>query len=460
MLKSSIENKVSIPSLSRTFGVVGAGGAGFPAYKKLDCTCELVIANGVECEPLLHNDKYLLQYHAGSVIAGLRIVMETVMAQRGIVALKSGHPEISAAVQREIDGLIAAGELEPAVIELLLIDSFYPAGDEQILVYEATGKMVPEGGLPLSVGCLVHNVETLFNIKMAAEGRPVISRYLTCTGAVKRPSVVQAHIGTAVSEIIGACGGALCSDPVVILGGPMMGKVELDLQIPVTKTLSGVIVLPRDHELIRRKTLPLETIVKQAKAVCCQCTWCSELCSRNLIGHNLYPHLIMRQISYGLDTPPEIIEGAMLCSECGLCEVYSCVMGLSPSIVNRVLKEKLKEAGHSPHFPLGDGIPAGAGLREYRKIPTGRVINRLHLHEYDRDPHPVLVCTSPERVEILLKQHIGKAAVPCVTVGTKVGEGDIIGTFLDGDLSVPVHSSIQGTVQYIDEERIVVASNI
>ncbi len=451
----------SLPGLAGNAGIVGAGGAGFPTHVKLNCTVDTVIANGAECEPLLHSDKTVMKLYADTVIRGLLLVMDATGASRGYIGVKKKEQDASAAMSRaaESDGRIRMLELE----------SYYPTGDEQVLVYDATGKMVPEGGLPLDVGCLVENVETLFNIAEAVDRElPVTRRFLTVTGAVKRPAVVRAHIGTAICEVMELCGGSMTDDPVVIVGGPMMGTVERDLLSPVTKTTSGLIVLPRDHDLVQRKTLPLETIIKQAKAVCCQCTYCTELCSRNLIGHRLYPHRIMRQISFGLDAPEEIIQSALLCSECGLCEVYACVMGLSPARVNKAIKERLAEAGFKPDFSerqmLSGNVNAGTGqhprkareLRDLRKIPVSRIVSRVDLSAYDVKPVGDVLETGPSRVELLLKQHLGSPADLIVRTGTRVDAGDVVGEIPEGKLGARVHASISGEVTIADDCRVII----
>jgi Na+-translocating ferredoxin:NAD+ oxidoreductase RnfC subunit len=434
---------------------------------KLKAACETVIANGAECEPLLESDKYLLRTEPESVVAGLELVMQAAEAREGVIAVK----------KKAMAGL---GTLQNIVssrnnIRILELDNFYPAGDEQILVYEATGKTVPPLGLPLEAGCLVQNIETLRNIHRAGTaGTPVTRRFLTCTGLVRTPSVVETHIGTSIKEVVSLCGTELNDDMAVLIGGPMMGKVETDFDAPVIKTTSGIIVLPKEHDLVRRKTLSMEVIIKQAKAVCCQCSYCTELCSRYLIGHPLQPHKIMRQIGYGLDVPEEVVKSAFLCSECGLCEIYACVMGISPALVNRILKEKLTSAGYKPDFsvelarsaavhgsddasvPHGD-FPDWKNLRDFRKIPTSRIINRLGLGDFKHQPVRFGVKTDPERVEILLKQHIGATAELLVKQGDMVKEGDIIGGIPEGSLGARVHASIDGTVMFADKERIVIA---
>ncbi|MCS7241228.1 4Fe-4S dicluster domain-containing protein [Candidatus Caldatribacterium sp.] len=432
----------------QAMGVVGAGGGGFPTHRKLSHPCEVVIANGAECEPLLGNDTFVMEREAADVVLGLSLAMEATGARKGFIALKAKHPRAETALRDAAQG--------KENIHVFLLGDYYPAGDEFLLVREVTGRIVPEGGIPLHVGVVVLNVETLRNIAQAARGRPVIERTLTCHGEVRRPSVLRVRIGTPFEEVFARCGGVTVDEYVIVVGGPMMGWVTTDAKAPVTKTTTGVFVLPRDHNLIRKRTLPLPYIIKQSKAACCQCTYCTELCPRYLLGHNLAPHKIMRQINLGLDVPPEVIEGAVLCSECGLCEVFACPMELSPRVVNHVIKERFLAMQYRPTFPkrkleVRSDFP-------YRKVPVARIEGRLQIERYKKRPltylEDVLV---PSRVELLLKQHAGVPARPVVRVGDVVQEGDVVGE-ISGEVSARVHASIAGRVVFVDEERVVIES--
>lgn len=443
------ERKNQIIEAVRNCGVVGAGGAGFPTHVKLSSSADIAIVNGAECEPLLESDKYLLETESDEILNGLGFIMESCGAEKGYIALKEKYPGIINALVKAIRERGRNG------VSLYPLGDYYPAGDEFLLVFELTGRVIPERGIPPHVGCIVQNVETTFNIHRAVDkGEPVTRRYLTCTGEVETPSVVCAHIGVSFREVIDLCGGTPLEDPVLIIGGPLMGRVETDLEAPVTKLTSGIIVLSRDHNVVRRKTIPLENMIRQSKGACCQCTYCTELCPRYLIGHDLLPHMIMRQIAYGVDVPPETIENALLCSECGLCEIYACVMGLSPKRINALIKESLSAKGYRPEFPTRE--MSVHEMREFRKIPSERVVNRLQLLEYTEVVLKRGVETSPSRVEILLKQHTGEPAIPVVKVGDRVSEGILIADVPQGVLGAKVHSSIDGKVIFIDGERIII----
>ncbi len=150
-----------IVALAREAGVVGAGGAGFPTHVKLAGRAEVVLANGASCEPLLLSDPHLLEQETASVLEGLRLAMARVGAGRGVVCLKGKHQEALARVRGACAG-------DPS-LAVFVLDDFYPAGDEHVLVHEVTGRVVPEAGLPIAVGVLVQNVETLRNLARARE---------------------------------------------------------------------------------------------------------------------------------------------------------------------------------------------------------------------------------------------------------------------------------------------------
>lgn len=233
--------------LVREAGVVGQGGAGFPAHVKYDQPVETVIANGCECEPLLYTDQYLMLTQAERVVAALRALMTATGAGRGVVAIKRKYRRVSEVLRRAMDG---------AGLELAELDNFYPAGDEHILVREVTGRTIPPLGLPKEVGALVANVGTLESVSQAIEGRPVTHKVVTVTGEVARPCLVRVPIGAKVAGIIEHCGGPVVDDPVYVMGGPMMGRFidqadELERAV-ITKTSGGSSYCPAATTCTRR----------------------------------------------------------------------------------------------------------------------------------------------------------------------------------------------------------------
>jgi Na+-translocating ferredoxin:NAD+ oxidoreductase RnfC subunit len=429
-------------------GVVGAGGGGFPTHIKLATKCDTVIINGVECEPLLASDRYLLENESEKVVGGLEVIMRVCGASRGFIALSEHYVKNTPKLHQIVH--------EKDSVELIRIEDFYPAGEETILVHEVTGRIVPEGGIPPDVGCIVENVETALNLFLAiAEDRPVTIRHLTCTGEVRQPAVVKAHVGTAIGEVIELCGGVTAGDVVFAHGGPLMGTVQTDLDTPVNKSSTGIIVLPRNHDVVEHKTMPLEFVVKRCKSVCHGCGICTSLCPLHMIGYRLEPHRIMRQIGYGIPAPEYPIENALLCSGCGLCSLYACTMGLAPYIVNRGIRNRLLAHGFRPIFP-SRGIVVNE-LREYRKIPVRRLIQKLQLQRYAIGNISRVLQTNPDRVEIPLEGfQSGPEPLPVVNVGDKVKAGSPIARIPGEALGAAVHSSIGGMVTFIDRERVII----
>ena len=296
----------------RNAGVVGAGGAGFPTHVKVNAEVDNVLVNGATCEPLLMSDPYIMEHELDTMIAGLNAVLDATGAKRGVICLKGKHAKAVAAVKAAV-AADATGRLEAFELR-----DFYPAGDEQVLVREVTGRTVPEAGIPLQVGVVVSNTESLYNIANAMNDTPLTDRYVTVTGEVGRDMVVKVPVGTIVSDLLAFAGGAKIADYRVVDGGPMMGRVLPDTDRPVTKTTSGLIVLDPEHNVVKGKIMEPAAIKRITGTICCQCTHCTDLCPRNLLGHRINPHKLMRSLS-ALVADPEARKEALLCCECGVC---------------------------------------------------------------------------------------------------------------------------------------------
>jgi Na+-translocating ferredoxin:NAD+ oxidoreductase RnfC subunit len=461
-------------------GVVGAGGAGFPTHVKYAAGAEIFLVNGAECEPLLKTDQYIMARFADRLCLAALAVKEYLGAARVIFALKEHYHE-------QIDALKTATEkiAGNGTVEFCLLDSVYPAGDEQVLLYEATGLTVPPGGLPPAAGAVVSNVGTLLGVADALEGKPVTHKYLTLAGAVERPSVLRVPIGTPFEECIRLAGGlsgkvrdAGCC---VIDGGPVMGRPVSPGETgagTVTKTTSGIIVLPEDHYLERRQRLSPVHMKNRARAACIQCSMCSDLCPRRLLGSPLRPHLVMRAFGSAPDMDELLKIGAardaMLCCECGICEIYACPMELSPCRINILVKQELRRRGIRPEFsPAGPPDPG----RPWRRIPSERMAARAEVLEYypaegrgflpgpgrcgdsggGRDPMEHFVeLADCARVSIPLRMHAGAAAVPRVVPGRRVRAGELVADIPENSLGARVHASVSGTVTGIEGGRIII----
>lgn len=425
----------------RNAGVVGAGGAGLPTHVKAAATVDTVLVNGASCEPLLMSDPYLLEAEIDMVISGLKAVMECTRAARGIICLKGKHGAAMKSVRDAVVRHAGSG------VECFELRDFYPAGDEHVLVHEVLGRTVPERGIPLQVGAVVSNVESLFNVALALDGTPVTHRYLTVTGEVRHPMVVKVPVGTPVSDVIAFAGGPTITDYRVVDGGPMMGRVLPDVHQPVTKTTSGLILLSPDHTVVAGKIKDPARVRRITNSVCCQCTRCTDLCPRNLLGHSLHPHKLMR-IPESMVLSSSAAREALLCSECGICEKFACPMMVSPREVNAQIKQVLMRAGVK--WEATGREPVAGVFRDSRQIPTSRLIQRLDLEKYYGHTSYAGEFTPPA-VHIRLGQHIGAPATCVVTVGSSVRQGDLIGDIPDKAMGARVHASINGTVQAITD---------
>ena len=432
-----------LKELLRSEGVVGAGGAGFPTYAKLSDKAETVILNCAECEPLLKLHRQVLEKYTAEILGALSEIVKIMGAKRGIVAVKEHYKETLEAVSYEIDGY--------PTLSVHKLKSVYPSGDELILIKDVTGKTVKPGDLPISVGVVVCNVETVYNVHKALCGEAVTEKYVTVAGEVKTPVTLRVPIGTEASELIKAAGGVTVQEPTYIFGGLMMGKVG-NKRDPITKTTNAIIVLPSDHSAVLNKKRNPNISLRRAMSVCCQCHSCTDLCSRHVAGYPVEPHMVMRILSNGGKGDLKIIPGAMYCSGCGLCETYSCPQGLSPRALIAEIKTMAKNNGVKP-APV-DLLP-GDTLSEYRRVSVDRLAGRLGVKKYDVDA-PISEDFTVDKVKILLSQHIGAPSVPCVSVGDTVKKGDTVAKAKDGALGVGIHASIDGRVTAVTEKYITV----
>ena len=431
----------------RAAGVVGAGGAGFPSYVKAQGRAEYALVNAAECEPLLKKDQKILEYFPEKVFYGLEMLMKSVGAKQGIIGIKKKH-------ERVIPRLEEIAKTRKN-ISVLKMGDYYPAGDEQCLVFEATGRVVPPGGIPLDVGCVVSNVETLYNA--AFPGRPVTEKFITVNGAVKKPATFRVPVGITWREAAEICGGFTIKDPAYIDGGPMMGRVMTDFEAPVTKASAGIIVLAKNHPLIVKKAQSRAVFSRIGRSTCDQCSFCTEFCPRYLLGHNVQPHRVMRTLLFSGGPEHKLhSQYGLLCCECSLCSLYSCPEGLNPREACVAAKSDLRDVKIGfKNSSLNTGRKAEPHpVRDFRKVPVSKLVKRLGLEDYNKDaPWSEAVC-KPSRVKILMSQHIGAPCIPSVKEGQKVEKGAVVGDVPADKLGCPVHASIPGTVGRVNEKYV------
>lgn len=433
-----------LSSILQQNGIVGAGGAGFPTYAKLDERAETIILNCAECEPLLRLHRQLLEKYAKEIVDTFHLVGEAVGAKEVIIGIKKAYKKTIEAVEAVMG--------EYPEVKLGLLDEVYPAGDEVVLIYEVTGKVVKPGGLPIESGVAVFNVETIYNVYRALnEKAPVEEKLVSVVAEVENPITVKVPIGTPLEEVVARAGRVTTKNPVYFVGGPMMGRIGTGAQ-PVTKTTNAVLVLPEDHYIIQKATKKNSIDMKRAAACCCQCTMCTDLCPRHLLGHPIEPHKFMLAATCKDIQEPNIFVNTLFCSSCGVCELYSCFQGLSPRSLMAEYKAGLRANGIRP--PKVETPPVGPE-REYRKVPMERLMARLDLTKYNKEAPLDESDMAVKRVKIMLSQHIGAPASAVVKQGDKVTKGQMIAEPGKG-LSVGIHASVTGTVIEVNDKFIII----
>lgn len=290
-------------ALIRSAGIVGMGGAAFPAHVKLSPPegkeIDTVIINGAECEPYLTADHHLMLERPEGVVFGLEVMMKALGAGRGIIGIEDNKPDAVRVMSQAIEG--------KSDLSVVPLKTKYPQGAEKMLIQVTTRRRVPSGGLPLDVGVVNHNVGTAVAIWEALrKGAPLMERVITITGeGVKRPANLMVRLGTLVSDLLEYCGGLKEETCKVIMGGPMMGLAQPTADLPVIKGTSGIVALT------------LEDAGLFESGSCIRCARCVQVCPVNLV-----PTFIAQAAEHGLFGRAEKLHAAD-CIECGCC-AYIC----------------------------------------------------------------------------------------------------------------------------------------
>ena len=285
-------------------GICGMGGAGFPTHVKLsppkDKPIDTVILNGVECEPFLTSDYRLMLERAEDILKGLRIIMKICAAKKGIIGIEANKPDAIALMEK-----LTANQSDLEVVGLMMQ---YPQGAEKQLIYAATRRKVPaKGGLPSAVGVVVQNVGTAVATYEAVRyKKPLVERIIALTGSVvKTPKNLLARVGTPYSDLVEYCDGTTSEIGKIISGGPMMGFAIPDLDAPMTKGSSGLVLM----NTVEAKTF--------AEHTCLRCARCVDVCPMNLV-----PSMIAASVKAGnIDLANKA--GLGDCMKCGSC-AYVC----------------------------------------------------------------------------------------------------------------------------------------
>ncbi|MBE7100512.1 MAG: NADH-quinone oxidoreductase subunit J [Clostridiales bacterium] len=434
---------MELKELMKESGIVGAGGAGFPSYAKLADGADTLVVNGAECEPLLYTDYVLLQKEMPMVLSGIQAVLDYAKIPCALLCVKE-HTAVRLKLK---DGTKLADR-----IILKTLPDVYPMGDEISLIYQATGRVVRPGNLPITAGVIVLNVETFYNIAVKLKrGTNLTEKYLTIAGNIPEAIVVKVPIGVTVAELFDKNSIIIPEGHIVLDGGPSMGKVIDPDSAVVTKTTKGLLILPENCEAAQSKFLDGDKSIARAETACCQCTRCTDMCPRHLLGYPLEPHKMVRTAKGAATVLPEMVISATLCCGCGICESLACCQGISPkAVINEykvlLAKNKLRYVGKEDVSPAQE--------REWRMVPSERWANVLGVARFDKVGKYIGEQTSYARVEILLRQHIGAPSVPCVEDGTYVNKGDKIAEAAEG-LSLPQYASISGKVS-VYSDRIII----
>ena len=422
-------------------GVVGAGGAGFPTHVKLSARAEIVILNAAECEPLLHKDKEMLRCWPDEIIAGLQNARRLCGAREAVIGIKGKYEDVIEILRPKL----------PEGMRIVELCDSYPTGDEFILVYDVTKRIIPPGKIPLAVGVVVINVETAYNVARAV---PVTEKFLTVAGAVNEPVTARVAVGTTFREAIELAGGATVPDPYALIGGVMMGQLATDLDEPITKTTGGLIVLGQDHSLVRRYSYSWKEIARIGASACDQCSFCTEFCPRYLLGHPIEPHRAMRSLEFTMMGESNVV-GTQFCCECNLCTMIACPEDLDPKNVCTQNKRRLAADGKRWE---AEADPVRAELHlDNRRVPIGRLIRKLGLSSFTNKGLMREELYNPARVTLSLQQHIGAPAEPTVKVGDRVQVGDVVARPTEGKLGAVIHASITGRVSSVADSIVIEA---
>ena len=303
LIKDITLNREEIIKRIQDSGIVGMGGATFPSHIKVSVPrgkkADMLIINGVECEPYLTSDHRLMLEKGPELLVGTEILKAALGVETAVIGIENNKPD---AIQLMKD-LVKNYE----GIEVVSLKVQYPQGGEKQLIKAVTGREVPSGGLPIDVGIIVHNVGTTFAVYEAVQkNKPLFERVVTVTGkSVKNPVNLMVRIGTPVSHLIEAAGGLPENTGKVISGGPMMGKALNEVDIPVAKGTSGILILPQGED-------------KRSKSkACIRCSKCVTTCPMGLEPYFLMT--LTQRANFDIAEENKIMD----CIECGSCS-YIC----------------------------------------------------------------------------------------------------------------------------------------
>lgn len=435
---------LELKNILQKHGVVGAGGAGFPSYAKLTPGADLLVINCIECEPLMYTDYILVQERLDQIVEGAQAVMEFTDIKHAILAIK--------AYRAMTLGLADDQELAPG-IHVKTVPNIYPMGDEINLIYQVSGRLIKPGNLPITQGVIVYNVETVFNMRAAIRhDKPVIEKWLTIGGDIPEAFVVRVPIGMRISDVLREMKVELRPHHMMFDGGPAMGILKNPKSDVVVKTTNALMLVPDDIPAVVNKQRSVAQVMNLAASACCQCTRCTDLCPRHLLGYPLEPHKMVRSTLSAAQANPELIRSASLCCGCDICGTFACCQGISPMMVIKEYKKILAQ-NKMKYVAAPDQVFTPSEERDGRMLVSQKWKEVLGVARFDKHPTFLPDKLKASKVEIRMQQHIGAPSVPCVAEGDLVEEGQMIAEAGNG-LSVPQYASIGGRVSFVDATKI------
>lgn len=314
----TVDPALIIPAIKNA-GICGLGGASFPTHVKLSIKpeqkCDCIIANGAECETHLTCDHRLMLENPVRVVDGLRAAMRAINVKEGIIAIEDNKPDAIEAMRKACQGREG--------VRVQVLKTKYPQGGEKQLIEAVTGRQVPSGGLPIQAGVIVMNVATCAAVADAViDGKPLLERIVTVTGAVRQPANLRLRIGTITEDIIGECGGFSGDVGKVIFGGAMTGMCAPNTSIPIAKATGGILVLDK------------QDAASVEEGPCLRCGKCVEVCPIGL-------HPLKIKIAADADRIDECKRlHVMDCTLCGSCS-FICPAHRWLTASFKVAKQKL-----------------------------------------------------------------------------------------------------------------------
>lgn len=313
----------SIREITKNAGIVGLGGATFPAHVKLspppDKEIDMVVINGAECEPFLTADHRIMLEKPSEMVFGLKAMLKALGAKKAVIGIEDNKADAYRVIENAVSG--------EENISLAKLHTKYPQGAEKMLIQVTTGRVVPAGGLPLDVGVVNHNVGTAVAIHDAIrEGKPLVERVVTVTGSgIKSPANLMVRLGTLITDVVDFCGGLSEETMKLIVGGPMMGLAQTTAEIPVIKGTSGILALTG------------QDIYLAESSPCIRCGKCIDCCPMDLL-----PTTIAQYAEHNRFREAEKLH-AMDCFECGCC-AYICPSKIPLTQLIRIAKAEITKA--------------------------------------------------------------------------------------------------------------------